>query len=129
MADDLRVQGAHDRFGLGQLGGDGFLFLLQILRDDVVAEVHALVADVDRGPGDQLPDLLTSFAAERAPQLGFGLLLFRHRPPSIMTSLRGSSRRRPCRPWSASDRKSTRLNSSHRCISYAVFCLKKKITY
>src|SRR5208337_5556950 len=26
----------------------------------------------------------------------------------------------------AEDRKSTRLNSSHRCISYAVFCLKKK---
>src|SRR5438094_5661581 len=25
------------------------------------------------------------------------------------------------------DRKSTRLNSSHRTISYAVFCLKKKI--
>src|SRR5437763_7355174 len=24
------------------------------------------------------------------------------------------------------DRKSTRLNSSHRCTSYAVFCLKKK---
>src|SRR5437868_7951327 len=29
---------------------------------------------------------------------------------------------RPCR-----DRKSTRLNSSHVSISYAVFCLKKKI--
>src|SRR5438094_2143092 len=27
---------------------------------------------------------------------------------------------------SCSDRKSTRLNSSHRTISYAVFCLKKK---
>src|SRR5437762_6307252 len=27
---------------------------------------------------------------------------------------------------SRQDRKSTRLNSSHRCISYAVFCLKKK---
>src|ERR1017187_10685686 len=26
------------------------------------------------------------------------------------------------------DRKSTRLNSSHRCISYAVFCLKKHRT-
>src|SRR5437762_10766653 len=26
----------------------------------------------------------------------------------------------------AEDWKSTRLNSSHRCISYAVFCLKKK---
>src|SRR5437879_11639984 len=28
--------------------------------------------------------------------------------------------------WHFVDRKSTRLNSSHRCISYAVFCLKKK---
>src|ERR1017187_1670209 len=26
------------------------------------------------------------------------------------------------------DRKSTRLNSSHRCISYAVFCLTKTMT-
>src|SRR5690625_5829850 len=30
-------------------------------------------------------------------------------------------------PGGASDRKSTRLNSSHVAISYAVFCLKKKI--
>src|SRR5256885_8685116 len=30
-------------------------------------------------------------------------------------------------PWQPSDRKSTRLNSSHLVISYAVFCLKKKI--
>src|SRR5256885_10834028 len=28
--------------------------------------------------------------------------------------------------WRAADRKSTRLNSSHLVISYAVFCLKKK---
>src|SRR2546422_4134003 len=28
--------------------------------------------------------------------------------------------------WSSRDRKSTRLNSSHGYISYAVFCLKKK---
>src|SRR2546426_6581864 len=32
-----------------------------------------------------------------------------------------------CRP-SGRDRKSTRLNSSHLVISYAVFCLKKKMT-
>src|SRR5207248_183032 len=31
------------------------------------------------------------------------------------------------RPWWSRDRNSTRLNSSHRTISYAVFCLKKKI--
>src|SRR5438477_2400398 len=30
---------------------------------------------------------------------------------------------------SATDRKSTRLNSSHMSISYAVFCLKKKKKY
>src|SRR2546429_6667701 len=47
---------------------------------------------------------------------------------------RGSLRPPPCRPWERrrlggtvrSDRKSTRLNSSHGYISYAVFCLKKK---
>src|SRR5699024_11522029 len=33
----------------------------------------------------------------------------------------------PDSAWS--DRKSTRLNSSHVSISYAVFCLKKKITH
>src|SRR2546422_4696292 len=35
-------------------------------------------------------------------------------------------RRRRTPPRSARDRKSTRLNSSHGYISYAVFCLKKK---
>src|SRR5439155_23317228 len=30
--------------------------------------------------------------------------------------------------WTQRDRKSTRLNSSHVAISYAVFCLKKKNT-
>src|SRR5256885_5061536 len=35
---------------------------------------------------------------------------------------RGNPRRAPVR----ADRKSTRLNSSHLVISYAVFCLKKK---
>src|SRR5205807_7546111 len=33
---------------------------------------------------------------------------------------------RPRRPTAKQDRKSTRLNSSHLVISYAVFCLKKK---
>src|SRR5215208_8000258 len=34
----------------------------------------------------------------------------------------------PCFHWPNRDRKSTRLNSSHVAISYAVFCLKKKTT-
>src|SRR2546422_1522121 len=40
---------------------------------------------------------------------------------AIRSSSRHSSAAPPCR-----DRKSTRLNSSHGYISYAVFCLKKK---
>src|SRR5207248_5748406 len=40
-------------------------------------------------------------------------------PPASPPSRRGRGRGRR-------DRKSTRLNSSHRTISYAVFCLKKK---
>src|SRR3712207_7871363 len=46
--------------------------------------------------------------------------------------LRGLLRRGPGRPpdpgAGPQDRKSTRLNSSHANISYAVFCLKNKIT-
>src|SRR5688572_32563974 len=41
-------------------------------------------------------------------------VLFGHASPLLLSSL------------SPSDRKSTRLNSSHSQISYAVFCLKKK---
>src|SRR5438477_4446983 len=35
-------------------------------------------------------------------------------------------RRNPAEGYQCEDRKSTRLNSSHMSISYAVFCLKKK---
>src|SRR5260221_8869189 len=52
--------------------------------------------------------------------------LFRSMPT---TPERTFTRARPgSRAWLASttDRKSTRLNSSHTVISYAVFCLKKK---
>src|SRR5437660_11284115 len=38
----------------------------------------------------------------------------------------GSAAPPPERRWRRRDRKSTRLNSSHVAISYAVFCLKKK---
>src|SRR2546429_5662897 len=42
-------------------------------------------------------------------------------PPVVVTGVR-----LPAAPEMARDRKSTRLNSSHGYISYAVFCLKKK---
>src|SRR5437899_6463264 len=54
------------------------------------------------------------------------------RSPAIPTSRRctrpwgASTRRAASARWLPRDRKSTRLNSSHLGISYAVFCLKKK---
>src|SRR5438876_2430801 len=42
-----------------------------------------------------------------------------HAPEALLASHSSTDRRRV-------DRKSTRLNSSHPSISYAVFCLKKK---
>src|SRR5437667_2979743 len=61
--------------------------------------------------------------------------LFRSSPqrprldPGECSQRRPQQRRRPLEPLAlldAEDRKSTRLNSSHITISYAVFCLKKK---
>src|SRR5690349_21919536 len=63
----------------------------------------------------------TSFCATRgrpSPPFGCSILESRSLRPG---SARAQRRRSPAR-----DRKSTRLNSSHVEISYAVFCLKKK---
>src|SRR5258708_31338449 len=49
--------------------------------------------------------------------------VFPYRPPED-----GSQGPGPFSP-NGKDRKSTRLNSSHQIISYAVFCLKKKTHY
>src|SRR5262245_66006989 len=53
----------------------------------------------------------------RADRGGLGLV--RHREPRLGLAVRDRDRH-------GQDRKSTRLNSSHLGISYAVFCLKKK---
>src|SRR5207249_11777168 len=72
------------------------------------------------------PQDLHSFPTRRSSDLS---------SPGARPTRRRSSRaararpgRRRGRPRRARDRKSTRLNSSHVSISYAVFCLKKKKT-
>src|SRR5690349_22368780 len=54
--------------------------------------------------------------------------LFRSRSPGLRGPLPAGRRARSLLPRER-DRKSTRLNSSHVEISYAVFCLKKKKKY
>src|SRR5437773_12120866 len=49
-----------------------------------------------------------------------------HRSPRQGQRERGTARGRGSQRGENEDRKSTRLNSSHITISYAVFCLKKK---
>src|SRR5258708_29397967 len=79
----------------------------------------------------QAPSQLTPLAAElarRRPELFPGLgrsytlepLFFQGSTPQIQALAGGELE------IASLDRKSTRLNSSHQIISYAVFCLKKK---
>src|SRR5436853_5017410 len=55
----------------------------------------------------------------------YEISLFLSAPSSAMGKLNFRPRYRALGAWKL-DRKSTRLNSSHLGISYAVFCLKKK---
>src|SRR2546426_9257081 len=67
--------------------------------------------------------ILPAFAASTDPQPGYTYyVVYNQTDGSIVTAV-------GCPPYPAActpDRKSTRLNSSHLVISYAVFCLKKK---
>src|SRR5256885_3595114 len=70
--------------------------------------------------------LFRSRLKERVEKLKLDIDLQRRtKDYNLNTSLRGYIDPRVYRKW-AGDRKSTRLNSSHLVISYAVFCLKKK---
>src|SRR5262245_63559663 len=50
----------------------------------------------------------------------------RQEPVDVLRCVARTERRQDEQAQGAQDRKSTRLNSSHLGISYAVFCLKKK---
>src|SRR6266540_4450126 len=91
----------------------------ETLRDPMLwflAGVGALYAGVG-----QRTESLTLLAAI-APLVLIDLVL--HRRTSASTA--GLQSRLAARALAIRDRKSTRLNSSHITISYAVFCLKKK---
>src|SRR3712207_7480528 len=82
---------------------------------------------IRRPPRSTLFPYTTLFRSRQAqPRGGVGLDHVRRRPTGVPWSgheLDGDVRRHP---ELHRDRKSTRLNSSHANISYAVFCLKKK---
>ena len=70
LADDVLVEDRLDLARLRDRRRAGVrLVLLDLFRDDVVAEADALVADVDRRPGDELLHFLLRLAAEGAAQV------------------------------------------------------------
>ncbi len=97
LADDVVVQELVDLFRLGQLvegqlGGVG-----QLLGDDVVAQLDALIADVDTGTGDQLLDLLLRLPAEAALHQIPAISEFRHVGPRVLCSAVRAAHRTPVR--------------------------------
>src|SRR5437764_8150765 len=80
---------------------------------------------IRRPPRSTLFPYTTLFRSADSMEIGAtnGAHSCEHSPQCTMNGCRSTVSRSNVRP---TDRKSTRLNSSHRCISYAVFCLKKK---
>src|SRR3989449_3801244 len=87
--------------------------------------VDAMVISVHRCHGEALPGV-ARFVRE-FPAIPAVALVSRHDREATETLLRlGATGVRSAIDCTEPDRKSTRLNSSHGYISYAVFCLKKK---
>ena len=68
LADDVFVEHRLDLVRLRQLVAAALGSLVELLADDVVAELDALVADEHRRAGDELAHLVLALAAERAIQ-------------------------------------------------------------
>src|SRR5690606_5620643 len=66
LPDNVLLEEVEDLPGLGQLDHADLGGLGELLLDDLVAQLDALVTDVDARPGDELLDLLLALAAERA---------------------------------------------------------------
>src|SRR2546430_884518 len=126
----FRVFGEHFCFAMGQCHGDfsqstaQFLKLVGRQRCLSTHPLSALLVEINRGA------ILICFILEyrqrherrpRAAQDGFhlGLLPWGGESSNVGVNESHDSAQK-------ADRKSTRLNSSHSQISYAVFCLKKK---
>src|SRR2546430_8621575 len=90
-----------------------YLFLFFFFNDTATTEIYTL----------SLHDALPIYRRQRRDHQG------RHLLPDDGEEAPARAGDRRAEPPAVRDRKSTRLNSSHSQISYAVFCLKKKKTY
>src|SRR5438309_7711794 len=80
---------------------------------------------IRRPPRSTLFPYTTLFRSRNRPAHAVVGDVAQRRPGLLQPHSGAAARREPC-VLPLVDRKSTRLNSSHSSISYAVFCLKKK---
>jgi hypothetical protein len=66
LADDVLVENGFDFMRLRQLVPAALRSLVELLANDVVAKLDALVADEDGRSGNELANLVLTLAAERA---------------------------------------------------------------
>src|SRR3989442_2634056 len=105
--------------------------LLGVVPDDALEE---LVGAISSGSADRALGLVHTFQKEGRNLQHFCREAIRHMRNLLIARVCGADSdliaatpdQRPALVRSCRDRKSTRLNSSHVRISYAVFCLKKK---
>jgi hypothetical protein len=91
LTDDVRVQEVVDLARLGQLGEADVGALVQLLLDDLVTEIDALVTDIYAGSGDELLHLLLALSAERALQQVAAIPYACHLDDSLLSSTRVDS--------------------------------------
>src|SRR5437588_127023 len=130
-ASHLEIDRTHEI--LAQIEVELDLFLSVLLRQELLRVIDQFLVrprlvlpqldEADDHPGFDLLQNLEPALGKDLPELGLdlvgrGLRTFLPRP-DVFRELRLATHVRV-------DRKSTRLNSSHTVISYAVFCLKKK---
>src|SRR2546426_4761084 len=100
-------------------------FFFFFFNDTATTEIYTLSLH------DALPIFIVPLAHREAHAAGLRHFLATGEGPILnqrieLTALRRDGSEFPVELAVAPDRKSTRLNSSHLVISYAVFCLKKK---
>src|SRR5207253_4266409 len=121
-------ESVHDRASLAALAGKYDAVNIKLDKTGGLTEALAMAAEAERLGFDLMVGCMVATSLAMAPamllaqrarvvDLDGPLLLARDRPNGLRYE---GSLVHP-------DRKSTRLNSSHVAISYAVFCLKKKI--
>jgi hypothetical protein len=75
LADDVLVQEIFNLAWLGKAFTNSTGFLSDVVRDDLVTNINALVANKNRGAGDQFLDIVLTLIAETAAQYVLTVLL------------------------------------------------------